>query len=66
MVSMIWAAVSGVMTINVMADMVRNIQARSGILPRVMPGQRMQRTVVTMLTAVPTVPKPARRMASVQ
>ena len=41
--SMIWAAVSGGMTISVMADMVKNIQTKSGILPSVMPGQRMQR-----------------------
>ena len=43
MISMICAAVSGVMTISTMAAITRFIQASSGILPRVMPGQRMHR-----------------------
>ena len=41
-----------------MPDMTRFNQARSGILPKVIPGQRMERMVATMLIAVPMLPKP--------
>ena len=46
--------------------MTRFSQTKSGMLPSVMPGQRMQRVVVTMLIAVPMLPKPETRSDSVQ
>ena len=63
---MICAAESGVMTISVIADIVTIIQASSGIRVSFIPGQRMQATVVTMLTAVAIVPIPMTKIASVQ
>ncbi len=63
---MICAAVSGLMASRTMPDITRFNQASSGILPKVIPGQRMQTMVARMLIAVPMLPKPETRSAIVQ
>jgi hypothetical protein len=54
------------MASSTMPDITRFNQASSGILPKVIPGQRMQRTVARMLIAVPMLPKPETSSAIVQ
>jgi hypothetical protein len=51
---------------SVIAAIVSIIQASSGMRRSVIPGQRMQATVVTMLTADAIVPIPAAKIASDQ
>ena len=46
--------------------MVRFSHASSGILPSVMPGQRMHRIVAMILIAVPMLPMPDTSSESVQ
>ena len=66
MESMIWAAVSGETARITKPAMTRLSQASNGILPRVIPGQRMEMMVVMKLTAVPMLPKPETSKASDQ
>ena len=63
---MICAAVSGLIAIRTRLAITRFSQASSGILPSVMPGQRMHRIVVTMLIAVPMLPMPLTSRPRIQ
>ena len=63
---MICAAVSGPTASSTRTAITRFSQANSGIFPSVIPGQRMHRIVVRMLTAVPMLPMPETRSDSVQ
>ena len=49
-----------------MPPMTKFIQASSGIFPRVIPGQRMDRIVAMKFTAAPILPMPETSSASVQ
>ena len=63
---MICAAVKGEITISTSDDITRFSQANSGMRPSVMPGQRMQKIVVTMLSAVPMLPTPLTSRPMIQ
>jgi hypothetical protein len=63
---MIWAAVSGETARMTMPAVTRFIHASRGILPSVMPGQRMVIMVVMKFTAVPMLPMPEINRAKVQ
>jgi hypothetical protein len=63
---MICAAVSGLMASSTIPDITRFIQASSGILPKVIPGQRIDKMVARILMAVPMLPKPEAKRAIVQ
>ena len=63
---MICAAVSGPTARRTRNAITRISQANIGIFPRVIPGQRMHRIVVRMLTAVPMLPMPETRSDNVQ
>jgi hypothetical protein len=60
------AAVSGVIAISSSPPITRFIHTSSGMRPRCMPGQRIQRMVAIRLTAVPTLPNPETIRATVQ
>ena len=49
-----------------MPDMTRLSHASKGILARLIPGQRIHKIVVRILTAVPMLPKPETKRLSVQ
>ncbi len=63
---MIWAAVNGEITISTIDDVTRFSHANSGMRPSVIPGQRMHRMVVTMLSAVPMLPMPLTSSPMIQ
>ncbi len=64
--SMSCAAVSGEITIRIRLATTRFSHTSIGIRPSVMPGQRMQRIVVTMLAAVPMLPMPLTSRPMIQ
>ena len=63
---MIWAAVSGLTTTNTMQLVTVNSQTSNGSRIMLMPLQRMQSTVATILIAVAVVPIPLSKIESVQ
>ncbi len=63
---MICAAVSGLTATNTMPLVTSISQTNSGMRDNFIPLQRMQIVVVTMFRAVPVVPMPLSRIASVQ
>jgi hypothetical protein len=63
---MSWAAVRGGMTKRIIPATTSNNHTKRGIRARVIPWQRIQKTVVTMLMLVATLPMPPTSRLRIQ